>query len=224
MSRGRIAFVGCGPGAPDLLTLRAARLLLAADIVVWNASLLDRQTLAEHTRPGVEIIEWPPATQPEVEMAFERAVSDDLLVVRLKGGDPTLFGALEPELTYVRERGVAFEIVPGISALSAAAAASGQQIATPQAPLLLVDEGTLIAGAGAPAAIVAYGAGRDPHALQTALLAQGLPESTPCTVAIEVARRDEMLLTCTLGELGETVEDMGMGALTLVFAGPREED
>ena len=219
MSAGRVLFVGCGPGAEDLLTVRAVRALQRADIVVWNAALLGRQALADHTREDAEIVEWPPATLDDVLAAFERAPAEDLVVVRLKGGDPTVFGALEPELTAVRERGIAYEIVPGISAVGAAAAGRGVEVATRDAPLLLADAGAL-AGPAEPAVIAVYGAGRAAREIETALLARGLPGSTPCTVAIEVARRDEMLVACTLGELGETVEDMGMGGtLTLVLAG-----
>ena len=222
---GRVLFVGCGPGAEDLLTLRALRALQRADVVGWNATLLDRQALADHTREDAEIVEWPPATLDDVLAAFDRALAEDLVVVRLKGGDPTIFGAMEPELTALRERGIAYEIVPGISALSAGAAALGVEVATRDAPLLLADARAL-AGRAEPAVVAAYGVGRAPRELQEALLARGLPGSTRCTVAVELARRDEMLVGCTLDELCETVEDMAGGALTLVLAGvpemPRE--
>lgn len=219
MSAGRVLFVGCGPGAADLLTLRAVRALATADVVIWNAGLLDRQVLSDHMRAGAEILQWPPATQRDVERAFDRALAEDLLVVRLKGGDPTLFGALEPELSAVRERGLPCEIVPGVSAVGASAAALGHEVASGGAQLLLADAGSLASGLPGAGAIAVYGANRDPRALQRALLARGLVASTPCAVAIEVSRRDEMLVSCPLGELGETIEDLGMGALTIVFAG-----
>jgi len=219
VSGGRVLFVGCGPGAPDLLTLRAVRALQSADVVIWNATLLDRQALADLAREESEVVEWPPATQDDVFAVFDRALAEDLLVVRLKGGDPTLFGALEPELSAVVERGIAYEIVPGISALSGAAAALGREVAARGAPLLLVDARDL-PGRARPEVIAAYGAGRAPRALEQALLDRGLPGSTPCAVAVEVARRDEMLLACRLDELAETVADMGLGGmLTLVVAG-----
>ncbi len=219
MTAGRVLFVGCGPGAADLLTLRAVHALQTADIVIWNADLLDRRALTEHTRADSEILQWPPATQRDIQDAFDRACVEDLLVVRLKGGDPTLLGALEPELSAVRERGLACEIVPGISALSAGAAALGREIATHDAALL-VGAASALAGDHTTATVVAsYGVDRDPRALQRTLLTRGLAAATPCTVAIEVSRRDEMLLSCVLEDLAETVEDAAMGALAIVFAG-----
>jgi precorrin-4/cobalt-precorrin-4 C11-methyltransferase len=217
VSAGRVRFVGCGPGAADLLTLRAVRALQAADIVIWSPSLLDRQALADHTPAAAEIVEWPPATQHDVEAAFDRAAAERLEVVRLKGGDPTLFGAMEPDWSAARDRGLSCEIVPGVSALSAGAAALGQEIATPAAPLLIAGTEDLARPAHEPPRIAVYNAARDPSALQRALLARGLPASTPCSVAIEVSRRDETLISCTLAELAETVEDMGRGLLTLVL-------
>jgi precorrin-4/cobalt-precorrin-4 C11-methyltransferase len=219
MSVGRVLFVGCGPGAADLLTLRAVRALETADVIIWNAALLNREALAEHTRPTAEILQWPPATQRDIDAAYDRAVADGLLVVRLKGGDPTLFGALEPELSAVRERGLACEIVPGVSALSAGGAAIGREVATGTAALLLVDAHSLSEGEPAAIRVAVYGVNRDPRALQRALLARGLLASTPCTVAVDVSRRDEMLVSCTLEELGEAIEDIGLSRLTLVVAG-----
>jgi precorrin-4/cobalt-precorrin-4 C11-methyltransferase len=219
VSGGRVLFVGCGPGAADLLTLRAARALEAADVVVWSASLLDREALAAHARDGVEVVEWPPATLRDVLAVYDRALAEGLLVVRLKGGDPALFGALEPELAAVRERGLEWEIVPGVSALGAGGALLGRQLATPAAPLLLADASALADAVPAVCAVAVHGAGRDAAALQHALLARGLPADASCAVAVEVSRRDEAVVACPLAELAETMQDVGRGLLTIVLAG-----
>lgn len=217
MSAGSVRFVGCGPGAADLLTMRAVRALATADIVIWNATLLDRQALSEHTRADAEILEWPPATRVDIERAFDRARAEELIVVRLKGGDPTLFGALEEELSAARERGLACDIVPGVSALSATEAALGSELASPAA-LLVVDAAALVDGVPEASAIAVYGASREPRAVQHALLARGLAGTAPCTLAIEVSRPDEMLVSCALEDLGETIEDMSVGLLSIVVA------
>jgi precorrin-4/cobalt-precorrin-4 C11-methyltransferase len=220
VNAGRVLFVGCGPGAADLLTLRAIEAIERADIVIWSPSLIDRQVLVERMRPGAEIVAWPPARQPEILAAYDRAVAESLLVVRLKGGDPGLFGGLEPELSAARERGLGCEIVPGVSALSAGAAALGCEVATPEAPLLLVDAAALAdAGDDVGSTIAVHGASAAPGALQRDLLRRGLPASTPCVVALEISRRDETLVSCTLEELAETLGDMALGVLGLVIAG-----
>jgi precorrin-4/cobalt-precorrin-4 C11-methyltransferase len=218
LSAGRVLFVGCGPGAPDLLTVRAVRAIEEADIVIWNRGLLAAEALAAHVRPDAEIVEWPPATQRDVEAAYDRALAEDLVVVRLKGGDPTLFGALQPELSGVHARGLGCEIVPGISAVSAAGAALGCGLPSSAGALLIVGAHTLTSEDDEAPRSAVYGNPRDPLALQRALLGRGLTEQTPCTVAVELSRRDEMLVSCTLAELAETLEDIGRGVLMLVVA------
>ena len=218
MSAGRVLFAGCGPGAADLLTVRAVRALQAADVVIWNASLLAREDLDAHIRPEAEVVAWPPATQRDIFDAFERALAEDLLVVRLKGGDPTLFGELEPELSAARGLGLACELVPGVSAGGAAAATLGCELGRRGAPLLLVHLADLADPAVQPALAI-YGIGRDPRALQRALVQRGLPAEAPCCVAIDLSRRAETVVTCPLGELAETIEDVGRGPMMLVLVG-----
>jgi precorrin-4/cobalt-precorrin-4 C11-methyltransferase len=218
VSAGRVLFVGCGPGAADLLTVRAVRALQAADIVIWNASLLARADLDALVRTDAEVLAWPPAAQADILEAFARALAQDLSVVRLKGGDPTLFGELEPELSAVRDLGLACEIVPGVSASAAAAAALGSQLGTRGAPLLLVHASDLSDSHDEPALAI-YGVGRDPRALQQALIGRGMPGAAPCCVAIELSRRAETVVACPLEDLAETIEDLGLGMLTLVLAG-----
>lgn len=222
MSGGRVLFVGCGPGAPDLLTLRAVDALAAADVIIWSASLIERRTVVAHARADAELVEWPPATQREIDAFYGRALAEGLVVVRLKGGDPMLFGAIEQELSAVRERGLDWEVVPGVSAVGASAAVLGWEIATPAAPLLLADAGALADASSAGSTVAVHGASRAPRALQRDLLERGLPRSTSCAIAIEVSRRDELLVPCILDELAETLEDLGLGLLTLVLAAPHD--
>ncbi len=220
MSTGRVLFVGCGPGAADLLTLRAVSALQDADVVIWSPSLLDRATIAAHAHADCEIVEWPPATQRDIDAVYDRARAEDLTVVRLKGGDPMLFGAVEPELSAVRGRGLRCGVVPGISAAGAGAAALLCEIATPAAPLLLTDAAALPDALDPGSRLAVHDAVRDPRALQRDLLARGLTATTSCAIAIEVSRRPEMLVWCALHELAETLEDMGRGLLAIVLVSP----
>lgn len=223
MSSGRVLFVGCGPGAPDLLTLRAVRAIAEADVIVWNPMLLDEPVIAEHARPDAELVTWPPATQADILAAYDRAVADGLLVVRLKGGDPTLFGALADDLRAVRARGLEYDIVPGVTTVAAGAAALRCEIAGRGAPLLLTHAVDSAAG-DAPGVVGVLGAGRDPQAVVRQLEARGWPGSTPCAVLVGVSRRGEILVTCPLDELAECIGDYGSGALMTVLAGPALTD
>lgn len=83
MSRAKVWFVGGGPGAPDLLTVRAARVMAEADIVIWGAALLTEAVVADHARAGAELMPWPPATMADIYAAYDRAKAQDLVVARL---------------------------------------------------------------------------------------------------------------------------------------------
>jgi precorrin-4/cobalt-precorrin-4 C11-methyltransferase len=213
MTPGRVRFVGCGPGAPDLLTLRAVRAIAEADVVVWSTTLVDEAVIAEHAAPGATLLAWPPATQRDVLAVYDRAVSDGLQVVVCKGGDPTLFGRLEEDLRAVRDRRLDYEIVPGISAVAAGVAALGCDLA---APFMVVAAG---GSDSAPATCGVLGAGRDPHAVAAEIDALGMGPQTPCAVLVGVSRPAEIIVTCRLDELAETIADYGFRGLTTVLAG-----
>ena len=121
----RVYFVGAGPGAIDLLTLRAARVLAQADVVLHDA-LVEPAVLALAQRAHL-IAVGKRAHQPSTAQRFINKTLVDWArkascVVRLKGGDPSIFGRLDEEMHALREAGIAFEVVPGITAASAAAA------------------------------------------------------------------------------------------------------
>jgi precorrin-4/cobalt-precorrin-4 C11-methyltransferase len=217
MSPGRVVFVGGGPGAPDLLTLRAARELAEADIVIWGRSLLMEEAVRQHIRAGAEVIAWPPAKLSDVLAAYDRARDEGLRVVRLKSGDPTLFGEMAPELEAVRERGLAFDVVPGVSSVTAAAAALRFELAQSGEPVLLsATPRHLTRSRGTAALLVAGSRSRE---VQDGLLAAGYPPQTACGVAHRVSWPGEVLLTCPLAELAERVGDLGLDGLTLFVAG-----
>lgn len=126
---GRVYLVGAGPGDPELLTLKAARLLAEADVVLHDA-LVSRAVLARIS-PRAEVIDVGKRcgkkllTQDEINALLVSYAGSSDVVVRLKGGDPSLFGRAGEELEALRRADVEFEIVPGVTAALAASAAAG---------------------------------------------------------------------------------------------------
>lgn len=228
--RAKAWFLGGGPGAPDLLTVRAARVLAGADVVIWGESLLPRSTVAEHAREGAELLPWPPAKMADIYAAYERAARDDLVVARLFWGDPAIFGAVRDEAAEARSRGLPVEVVPGVSSLGAAAAALGRELTTapgdstplilaspreePPAPQRLRD----LAAHGATMAL--FMAGKKAEEVQAELLAGGFAPGTPCAVASRVSWPDETVVTCRLDELAETIQRRELEKHSLLLVGP----
>lgn len=126
---GLVSFIGAGPGDPELITLRGVRRLREADVVVHDR--LIPVELLDQARPGAEIIDVGKTPgrhcrgQGEINRLLVDRASGGRHVVRLKGGDPSMFGRLAEEIAAVKSAGLAFEVVPGVTAATAAAARAG---------------------------------------------------------------------------------------------------
>jgi precorrin-4/cobalt-precorrin-4 C11-methyltransferase len=124
-----ISFVGAGPGAADLITLRGAQRLAEAAVVVWASSLVPEAVLAP-CRDGVELHDSATMTLEDVLAVYGRH-GDEVPIVRLHSGDPSLYGAIGEQIGWCRAHGRAWDIVPGVTSVSAAAAAAGHELTLP---------------------------------------------------------------------------------------------
>jgi precorrin-4/cobalt-precorrin-4 C11-methyltransferase len=222
-----ISFVGAGPGAPDLLTIRGARRLAEADIVVWAASLVPEDVLA-HCRPGVLVHDSKTMTLEEVTAVY--AANPDASIVRLHSGDPSVYG-----IDWCLAHEFAFEIVPGVTSMAAAAAAIGQELTLPgvsQSVVLtrsanrtrssMLEHEDIAAFASHGVTMAVFLSAARPQELQAQLLAVGsryTPE-TPAVIAFRVSWPDERIVRTTVGSLAESLMQLGETATVLVLIGP----
>jgi precorrin-4/cobalt-precorrin-4 C11-methyltransferase len=226
-----ISFVGAGPGAPDLLTVRGAQRLSEADIVVWAASLVPEAVLA-HCRPDVVIHDSKTMTLEEVTNVY--AANPDASIVRLHSGDPSVYGAIAEQIDWCLTHEVAFEIVPGVTSMAAAAAAIGQELTVPglsqsvvltrlanrTRPSMLEHEDVSAFTAHGVTMAVFLSAAR-PHELQAQLLAMGsrYTAETPAVIAYRVSWPEERIVRTTVGSLAESLAQLGETATVLVLVG-----
>lgn len=232
---GRVVFVGAGPGSADLITLRGARWLARADVVLADA--LTDPALRE-LAPAARWIDvgkrgFRPSTgQTAIDAMLQHLAQQHAVVVRLKGGDPSVFGRLEEELQALAALGIDCEVVPGVTAALAAAAAtqrpltrrgSGRSVSLATA---MTQDGRLQAGQHADTEVF-YMAGRQLPALTRRLLAAGWPAQTPVSVVSRAGWPDELgsqhplatLPSAALVHAGRpTVVVVGAGAAALPVA------
>jgi uroporphyrin-III C-methyltransferase len=192
---GKVYLIGAGPGDPELLTLKAARLLATADVVLHDALVSD--AVLAMVSPAAELINVGKRaghkllTQEEINALLVSYGRTRAVVVRLKGGDPTIFGRAGEEIEALRSAGVEHEIVPGISAALGAAAAAGISLTDRRvASQILVT--TFSRGIGGSAmdwgcvtsttTLVLYMPGADYAEASERLLAGGLPADLPCVI------------------------------------------
>lgn len=224
-----VHFVGAGPGAPDLITLRGAALLKEADVVIYAGSLVN-PALLENCRPGCEIFNSALMTLEEVLAVMERAEADGKTTVRLHTGDPALYGAIREQLDALRERGIAFDVTPGVSSLFGAAAALGAEytlpgvsqslIVTRLAGRTAVPEGEALralARHGASMAVFLSSGMLD--AVQAELLAGGCAPDTPAALVCRATWPDERCVRCTVGTLAAAGAAAGIAKTALILVG-----
>jgi uroporphyrinogen III methyltransferase/synthase len=213
LPRGRVVFVGAGPGHPDLLTVRAVECLRRADVVVHD--VLVPELLLDRMAPGAERIPVPRATsgvdpgEAAGRLLCELATRGRL-VVRLKGGDPAVFGRLAEEVQPLRDAGIVHEIIPGVTAALAAAAAAGVPLTSRAAASSV----TILTGheadekpesldfptlAGLPGTLAIYMGVEQVHKWSHALVAAGKRADTPVTVISRCSWPDQQVAVTTLG-------------------------
>lgn len=218
---GHVALIGGGPGPPDLLTVRAARIIGRADVVFWGRRFATEDLVREHARPGADLLPWPPTTMADLYAAYDRAAVEGLLIARLFSGDTAVFSRLGEEIAAVEERGLSWEVVPGITAASAAAAAAGRELTAGAdwPPVTFTSPAHLDAVASGGAALALYMAGRDGLTPGSVLLDAGRPAVTPCAVVRSVGWADGSVVHCRLDELDDALATRDGGLLTVVLVG-----
>jgi precorrin-4/cobalt-precorrin-4 C11-methyltransferase len=228
---GSVTFVGAGPGAADLLTLRGAAAIGEADLVIWASSLVHPDVL-QHAREGAELIDSARLPMEGVLAHYERAARAGLRVARVHSGDPSLWGAIQEQLDRCQALGLRTEVVPGVSSFTALAARIGRELTIPEVSQSVIL--TRLGGGKTPMPPAESVAGFARHGttmalflsaarsgqLQTELLAGGYEPATPCVVACRVTWPDELILRCRLDELAGTIKAHKLWKHTLVLVGP----
>lgn len=228
---GKVVFVGAGPGAADLVTVRGAQVIARADIVIWASSLVHPDIVAG-ARADATVVDSASAALEDLEPLLIRARDERLLVARVHTGDPSLYGATAEQRDQCDRLGLAHESVPGVSAYAAAAALADVELTVPEVSQSLVltrleggrtpmPPGETIRGFAAHGATMAvYLSAARNRALQQELLAGGYPPHTPCLIGYRVSWEDELLLRCPLGELSATMRAHKLWKHTVVLVGP----
>jgi cobalt-precorrin 5A hydrolase / cobalt-factor III methyltransferase / precorrin-3B C17-methyltransferase len=225
----KILFVGAGPGDPELLTLKAAQALAAADVVVYAGSLVPRGVLT-HVRPGARLHNSATLTLEATHRLLTEGYRAGQQVVRLHSGDPSLYGAISEQMTLLDAEQIPYDIIPGVSAFQAVAARLGIEYTVPgvvQTVILTRPGGrtglppneSLQELARHGVTLCLFLSARHVAEVQETLLTSYAPE-TPVAVAYRATWPDEELTSGTLGQLVEMVQGQGYERTTLIIVGP----
>lgn len=237
---GFVSFVGSGPGDPELLTLKAVDRLRRADVVLFDD--LSAGPILSYARADAALVGVgkragrASPSQHHVSALLVEQAREGGRIVRLKSGDAGLFGRLEEEILAVRAAGIAFEVVPGVSAAAAAAAAAAipltrrlsarrvQFVTGHDVTGTLPAERNMAALADPAATTVVFMPKRTFAALVADLVAHGLPADTPALLAEDVGHPGQRLTRTTVAALAATLDAHASPAPAIILYGPLMEE
>ena len=224
-----IHFVGAGPGAPDLITLRGAELLKTADVVVYAGSLVN-PALLKLCPAGCEIHNSAEMTLEQVLSVMETAEQAGKTTVRLHTGDPCLYGAIREQMDALDALGILYDDTPGVSSFCGAAAAAQAEYTLPEvsqsvvitrmAGRTAVPEGESIAAwARHGASMAVFLSAGMLEGLQTELLKGAYTPNTPAALVYKATWPEEKVVRCTVGTLAESGRTHQISKTALVLVG-----
>jgi len=227
--KGKVYFIGAGPGDLELLTLKAKKIIERADVIIYADSLIDGR-ICSFAREDAEICGSSTLPLEEIIRIMERAAREGKLVARLQSGDPSIYGALWEQMRALEERGIDYEIIPGVSSLSAACAALRVELTIPgvsQTVILTrrkgrtpVPEREDLKGLAAHRASMAiFLSISRVEEIAGELMAGGYPLETPVAVVYRASWEDERIIRGTLEDIAPKVKECGMKRQALILVG-----
>jgi len=231
-SLGHVWFVGAGPGDPELLTLKARRIIGTADLVLYAGSLVPPQVVA-CARPDARVVDSAPLTLEQTHALLRETALSGGVAARVHTGDPSLYGTVREQMRLLHAEGIACSVVPGVTAAFAAAAAAGVSFTVPEVTQSLVvtrlegrtpvpEAEQLRELARHGCAMAVYLSAAAPERLEEELAAAGIAPHTPVLAAHRVGWPDQALAWTTAGELAETVRRQGFSRQTVFLVLPGE--
>ena len=224
-----VHFVGAGPGAPDLITIRGKKYLEEADVIIYAGSLVN-PALLDYAKKGCEIHDSARLNLDEVIEIMKKADGENKMIVRLHTGDPSIYGAIREQMDVLDEAQIAYDVTPGVSSFCGAAASLNLEYTLPDVSQSVII--TRMAGrtkvpekesveelAAHGATMVFFLSAGDIDGLQKKLLSAGVSKDTPCAIVYKATWEDEKKFKCELQNLADTARKEGITKTALIIVG-----
>ena len=227
---GKVYIIGAGPGDPELLTLKAKRLIESSDVIIYADSLVPAE-IAGFAKPGARIFGSKDMSLDAIMSVTLQAVADGKIVSRIQSGDPSLYGATLEQMRILEAQKVDYEIIPGVSAAFAAAAVLKAELTVPEVTQTVImtraegrvamPEGeALIDLARHRSTLVIFLSVTRMFRIAGQLQDAGYPADTPVAVAYRVGWPDELIIRGTLQDIAQKVRDAKITLQALIIVGP----
>ena len=226
----KVYFIGAGPGEPELLTLKAQRVIAACPVCLYAGSLVPEAVVAEAPK-GARVMDTAPMVLEETHSEILAARDRDEDVARVHSGDPSLYGAIAEQIRLLRRDGIDYEIIPGVPAYAAAAAALGQELTVPEIGQSIILTRMSMKSTSMPAGETLENFARTGTTLAIHLAVRNLREierqlipyygaDCPVVVAYRASWPDQLFLRGTLSDIRQKVRAEKITRTALVMVGP----
>lgn len=226
---GKVYIIGAGPGDPELLTLKAKRIIEGADVIIYADSLVP-EAIAGFAKPGAEVYGSKEMALPEIMDITLRAAAAGGTVARIQSGDPALYGATLEQMRILEREGVDYAIIPGVSAAFAAAAVLKAELTVPEVSQTVImtraegrvpmPEGEQLADlARHGSTLVIFLSVTRMFRIANQLREAGYPANTPVAVAYRVGWPDQQVIRGTLADIAQKVRDAKITLQALIIVG-----
>ena len=224
-----VHFVGAGCGAADLITVRGAKLISEADVVIYAGSLVNPELLS-YTHDKCEIHNSAEMTLEDVLSVIQQAERDGKTTVRLHTGDSSIYGAVREQFDALDAMGISYDVCPGVSSFCGAAAALKAEFTLPDVSQTVIitresgktpvpDRESIRSLASHQSTMILFLSTALGEKIQNNLLEGGYPESTPTAVVYKASWPDEKVYHCTVGTLHRTIVNNHLTKTALIIVG-----
>lgn len=224
-----ISFVGAGPGNVDLITVKGRRLLEEADLVIYAGSLVSKEHL-EFCKEGCQLFNSASMTLEEVIEIMEKSVGKGLKVVRLHTGDPSIYGAIREQMDRLDQKGISYEVVPGVSSFTAACASIKKELTLPDVSQTIIltriqgrtpvpEEEDLEKLAAHKVSMAIFLSVQDIDRVVEKLVKGYKREDVPVAVVYKATWEDEHIILGSLGDIAEKVKNAGIDKTAQILVG-----
>ena len=229
-----VHFIGAGPGAPDLITVRGLRLIERCPVCLYAGSLVPVEIVAA-APPGAHVLDTAPMTLDDIVAEMEAAVAAGKEVARVHSGDPSLYGAIAEQIRRLKALGTAYDVTPGVPSFAAAAAALGRELTIPEVSQTVILTRTAMKSSAMPAGEDLATLARSGATLVIHLSVRNLLEverqltpfygpDCPVIVAYRVGWPDEAFVFGTLADIRQKVRAAKITRTALILVGPALAD
>ncbi|MEA3385939.1 MAG: precorrin-4 C(11)-methyltransferase [Thermodesulfobacteriota bacterium] len=230
----QVHFIGAGPGDPELITVKGQKCIQNADLVLYTGSLVPKEVVV-CTKEDAVVVDSSSMTLDETHAMILKTAKSGGMVARVHTGDPSLYGAIKEQMVLLDQDGVSYEVIPGVTAAFAAAAAARVSFTLPEKTQSLIftrlggrtpmpEKESLKELARSHSSMAIYLSSTNPETVEKALMEGGYPEDTPVVIGYRIGQPDQRLITTSISLLARDVKQAGINKQAVFLILPGQQD